>query len=147
MFWLKLPPPSNFDVPPPSQWRGTASPHVRNTCGKPCEEVYFFVMVIYILRIGIKFAVSHQSVFWYCLHSMGARLIFLNYFFLSIFYINTKLNSLGTSLWYLSPSLWWWWLNFIGIISCGFKGTAFKSTKYNNSHKINNNHHLEKLWK
>ena len=46
-------PPSNFDMPLPSQrgGGGTASPHVCNTYGKPCEEVYFFVMVIYILRI------------------------------------------------------------------------------------------------
>ena len=78
----------------------------RNTCGKPGEEVYFFVMVIHILRIWHQICGVTSRCVLVVFTQYGCPINFFNYFFLPIFYINTKLNSLGASLWYLSPSLW-----------------------------------------
>ena len=51
MFLLKPSPPSNFDVPPPSQWGGAQPPLMFATpVGNPVKRS-IFVMVIYILRI------------------------------------------------------------------------------------------------
>ena len=44
--------------------------------GNPVKRSIFLLWLYIFEGFGIKSAVSHRGVFWYCLHSMGAQLIF-----------------------------------------------------------------------